>query len=35
MFTLDLVDLGDAAVETKQWHPYMLVQDSCCSWGYF
>lgn len=32
---LELIDLGDAAVETKQPHPFQIVQDSSISWTYF
>lgn len=30
---LELIDLGDAAEETRQFHPAQVVIDSCCTWG--
>lgn len=30
---IEVVDLGDAAVETRQWHPVQIVQDSATQWG--
>lgn len=30
---LELLDLGDATVETRQWHPVQIVQDSPTQWG--
>lgn len=30
---LELVDLGDAAEETRQFHPIQMVQDSTLTWG--
>lgn len=32
---LEMLDLGDAMVETKQMMPPFIEQDSCCTWGYF
>jgi hypothetical protein len=32
---LEMIDLGDAAVETKQPHPIQQTKDSCCTWTYF
>jgi hypothetical protein len=32
---IEVIDLGDAAVETKQQSPQPWIQDSCCSWTYF
>lgn len=32
---IELIDLGDAAVETKQPHPIMQTLDSCCTFTYF
>lgn len=30
---LEMIDLGDAVEETKQFHPAQVVIDSCCTWG--
>lgn len=32
---IELIDLGDATVETKQPNAIMQIPDSCCSWTYF
>jgi hypothetical protein len=29
---IEMIDLGNAMVETKQPHPFQQVPDSCCSW---
>jgi hypothetical protein len=29
---IEVIDLGDAAVETKQQSPTPWIQDSCCTW---
>lgn len=34
-FALEILDLGDAMVETKQMAPPFMIQDNCCMWGYF
>ena len=31
---IDVIDLGDAATETKQIHPFQVILDSCCSYTY-
>lgn len=31
---VELIDLGDASVETKQPHPIWQVLDNCCSFTY-
>jgi hypothetical protein len=30
---LEIVDLGDAREETRQWNPVQLVMDSGAQWG--
>jgi hypothetical protein len=30
---IEVIDLGDAAEETRQWHPVQAVQDSATTWG--
>ncbi|MDY6944898.1 MAG: hypothetical protein SXG53_04190 [Pseudomonadota bacterium] len=30
---VEVVDLGDATVETRQWHPVQIIQDSSTQWG--
>lgn len=32
---LEVVDFGDAMIETKQFNPLAIVLDSCCTWSYF
>ena len=31
---IEVIDLGDAAVETKQPHPFQVIIDSCCAYTY-
>jgi hypothetical protein len=30
---IEMIDLGDARVETKQIHPIQVIQDSPTTWG--
>jgi hypothetical protein len=30
---IELIDLGDARVETKQWNPVQIVLDSPITWS--
>ena len=30
---IELIDLGDAALETKQINPIQVIQDSPTTWG--
>jgi hypothetical protein len=32
---LEMIELGDAMVETRQQHPIVQTKDSCCTWTYF
>jgi hypothetical protein len=32
---IEMIDLGDAAVETKQPGSFPVVPDSCCTYTYF
>ncbi len=31
---VEVIDYGDAMVETKQPHPFQMLLDSCCTWTY-
>lgn len=35
MLELEMIDMGDAMLETKQPHIMMMIPDSCCTWGYW
>nr|WP_298723689.1 hypothetical protein [uncultured Steroidobacter sp.] len=30
---IEMIDLGDAREETRQWNPVQILQDSPVSWG--
>lgn len=30
---VEMIDLGDAKEETRQWHPIQQVQDGPVTWG--
>ena len=30
---IEVIDLGDAVAETRQFHPIQAIQDSATTWG--
>jgi hypothetical protein len=32
---IDVIDLGDASEETRQWTAIQMVLDSCCTYTWF
>lgn len=31
---IEVIDLGDAAIETRQTSPFPWISDSCCAYTY-
>jgi len=32
---IEMIDLGDAVEETRQWGPLWQAPDTCCSYTYY